>query len=322
MKLRCLMGVLTLVKLLLADGPAGPDIASNKYLDLSDSNNRTCPEVKNSQCKPEDKNDYCFSDDDCCRHGDKCCSDGCRFQCTPIEELDLVNRYSECPRISVSFRPGHECSKDESFDICRSNSDCCRQGDRCCFNGCRYQCIPHEELVTQFCQMNGSYYQTGDTMVVSCDWNCICSHDGNPVNCTRIKAEIGCHEPQCPTIFNKKRCLSWLNGRYSDNDVVTCESDKNCSESSKCCSNGCENICTKHEDLIIHFCYSDGVFYQPGDEFIVDCHLCRCGKNGTPENCTPDNCEVVAGETFNFKSSDLKKEDDEKKVLSLNELKP
>ncbi|XP_038060820.1 cysteine-rich motor neuron 1 protein-like isoform X2 [Patiria miniata] len=203
----------------------------------------------------------CTADADCSGNH-KCCSNGCGHQCRePVGEKpgtcpvgmllegsvgtcqELCSHDQECPAFHkcCSNGCGHACIlpldlpvihegacpiPDESgFGTCQEacdNDGNCTASQKCCSNGCGHTCVDavkEPECPSVMCMMWCPHGYQQDSQ--GCDI-CLCNQ------------QTVIHAGECPTVTDSAGfgvC------------VELCDHDGNCTDTQKCCSNGCGHAC-------------------------------------------------------------------------------
>ncbi|XP_071963376.1 uncharacterized protein [Antedon mediterranea] len=233
-------------------------------------NGGTCIDVMSTvyvcQCLPGYYGEHCEQKD-----GESCYHDGSWYR-DGETEFDLTFCL-ECTCRDGFFKCTDQCARKPGecpdtgyyyyFDYhyeCLLDSDC-PNDERCC-NG---QCLIPDGSGTA-CTYRGIHLKNGETYHETCHF-CICK-----------RGEMHCDSSLCA---NEKpgTCPNIAGGVGIC--VTECNSDTECSGISKCCFNGCGDVCVPPQEAgVMSSCYFEDNWHGDGEIFTSECGTCHC-EDGT-----------------------------------------
>ncbi len=194
--------------------------------------------------------DFCGFDYDC-KEGEKCCSNGCGYECMPyIEVLEpepvgpVIPKLGECPIVEPS-----------GFGICVQECDGdngCSGLKKCCSNGCGNTCMDPimPEVIPE-----PALPKLGECPIVEPSGFGICVQECDGDNgCSGMKKCCSngcgntCMDPVMPEVLPEPALPKLGECPIVEPSgfgicVQECDDDSGCSGVKKCCSNGCGNTC-------------------------------------------------------------------------------
>ncbi|XP_033634885.1 uncharacterized protein LOC117296122 isoform X1 [Asterias rubens] len=202
--------------------------------------------------------DFCSFDYDC-KEEEKCCSNGCGYQCMPYTEIEIIEPERVGPIVPEPVVPYlGECpfvEPSSGFGICVeecNNDDGCSGGKICCSNGCGHTCM---EPVTEF-ELKPVVLKLGECpalepagfgfgiCIQECEDDSGCSGDkkccANGCGRTCLDAFIA-PEPAAP---KPGECPIPEDAGFGFGICIQeCDDDSGCADEKKCCANGCGRTC-------------------------------------------------------------------------------
>ncbi|XP_057292393.1 WAP four-disulfide core domain protein 2-like [Hydractinia symbiolongicarpus] len=195
-------------------------VCGTAAVELDDVKPGMCPDrirTSDIECTPIDTYDsFCLFDTDC-RGKEKCCSDGCYLVCTKpntsLKPTVIAKTPTKNKKDSLHVKPGvcpfviRQCRPGQVFvESCLLDDDCSGT-KKCCSDGCNLVCT-----------------------------NVASSPPKKTKKASIADVELG----KCPVVRRrrKKACppVAFL--------VAGCLFDNDCSGTRKCCSDGCNLVCT------------------------------------------------------------------------------
>nr|AOY33895.1 antistasin/WAP-like serine protease inhibitor [Stichopus monotuberculatus]AOY33896.1 antistasin/WAP-like serine protease inhibitor [Stichopus monotuberculatus] len=220
-----------------------------------------CPAVDSTQmgiCVEE-----CSSDTNCTGH-QKCCSNGCGHVCRDPADKPVV-RPGTCP-VNDKLQEG---MLGACVNMC-DNDSACSVGQKCCSNGCGRVCMTVvDEPVgcdSMTCMMFCEY---GNKIDVHGCKMCVCNDPPSV------------HDGTCPVVSSDTVGIC----------VEMCSNDDDCSETQKCCSNGCGHVCVAAENVPVKHPGSCPVNFLPEGSFGICSEMCSGDEDcASDEKCCSNGC--------------------------------
>ncbi|KAG1962197.1 tissue factor pathway inhibitor, partial [Pimephales promelas] len=171
------------------------------------------------------------ADDSECTNNQKCCSNGCGFQC-----MDPVTvKPGVCPKTNSDIR----CIRKDD-ELCADDSEC-PDNQKCCRTACGgTRCTAPVTVKPGVCPKTNSEIRCirKDYELCADDSECPDNQKccGTPCGGTRCMAPVTVNPGVCPgTRYGPEEC-TWIK-------FVSCADDSDCAKNQKCCNNGCGLQC-------------------------------------------------------------------------------
>ncbi|XP_030837519.1 prestalk protein isoform X2 [Strongylocentrotus purpuratus] len=256
--------------------------------------------------------DFCETDLDCPTHH-KCCSNGCGHVCMAADSLQVIHEGS-CP---ASGSPDDQNIVGLCVEACDNDGDC-DENQKCCTNGCGHLCMRTESTPCPqvMCMMwcpygfkqdsdgcnlcecaNQTVIHEGECPVVAEGMMGICmttcDHDGScsaNQKCCSNGCGHSCQDAVIPDASKAGSCPSTLSSDTVGICSDLCSSDTDCSETYKCCSNGCGHLCLAPVTYPVHT-GSCPVGDLPNGASGICSEMCsHDGQCGPHQKCCSNGC--------------------------------
>ncbi|XP_071805737.1 uncharacterized protein [Asterias amurensis] len=267
--------------------------------------------------------DECQTDNNCTLSSHKCCFKGCGYFCTEV--LIPTSSAAPCPevlcRIGCPFgyqQDVNGCSFCECNEqtvihdgLCPSVSEdtvgiciesCqhdgnCTETQKCCTNGCGHQCLqavlPEQDEGTKTGECPIPDRDVIGLCIEECSTDRDCSGD---LKCCSNSCGHQCieavqerpviHAGDCPLIDDG------VFGVCSE----SCNHDGNCTETQKCCSNGCGHSCMEVVQPVVCAEIMCAIYCEFGYQQTQDgCDTCSCLEDTDPDL---SGCPIVNADVF------------------------
>ncbi|XP_033641761.1 prestalk protein-like isoform X2 [Asterias rubens] len=267
--------------------------------------------------------DECQTDTNCTLSSHKCCFNGCGYFCTEV--LIPTSSAAPCPevlcRIGCPFgyqqdvngcsvcacneqtviHDGLCPSVDEDtvgicIESCQHDGNC-TETQKCCTNGCGHQCVqavlPEQDEGTK---MGDCPIPDRDVIGLcleecsvdrDCSGDLKCCSNGCGHQCIEaVQERPVIHAGDCPLIDDG------VFGVCSE----SCHHDGNCTETQKCCSNGCGHSCMEVVQPVVCAEIMCAIYCEFGYQQTQDgCDTCSCLEDTDPDL---SGCPIVNADVF------------------------